>query len=57
MAVICIIRVLKTFKKPDGTSVPEGSIIEVPCEEIEALLESKTVALVRISSTGEEQSC
>lgn len=56
MATVCTLRVLKTFEKPDGTKVPEGSIIKVPCDQIEELLESNTVALIRVTSTGEEQS-
>lgn len=56
MATICTLRVLKTFVKPDGTTVPEGSIIKAPCDEIEDLLESNTVALIRVTSTGDEQS-
>jgi len=56
VATVCTLRVLKAFTKPDGTTVAEGSIIKVPCDQIEELLESNTVALIRVTSTGDEQS-
>jgi len=54
VASIFTVRVLIASKKPDGTLIPEGSIIEVSSEEIEELLESKTVELVRVTSFEDE---